>query len=417
MRRPCPPALAFAVALFTLPSSALAREHIIQPQETLGHIAIRYGCPVGSILAANRETLSAADKIWPGQVLRIPRCKGKASGKKQGAAAATACDWGATNFEAKTLRKKMRAAGFKAPEKFRAMVMETRLSRNKKHIRSHRLLSYGKLAWAHQGWNPASTVKLFSAIGALEQLRRHGFGVGTTVTFHYKSGDRTFPLTQLFEEAVHLSKNIPHNRLVQLAGFDDLNGPGGTLQRAGLDHTYIMRAYAVKEWTAQGQDRRLRHSPAITLREGRRTKRLPARKGKGRYPCMGAACTSLSDLAKTMCRMMLHEQLPAKRRFRLGRPGAGQSPHLRLLRQAMDAKREGRTDRVWDAFERAFPPAQGYKLFRKAGFSRDWLSENIYIYHPGQHTRWIVAMAGYPGRGSLTSAAKVIAGLIKGGKL
>ncbi len=116
-----------------------------------------------------------------------------------------------------------------------------------------------------------------------------------------------------------------------------------------------------------------------------------------------------------MCRMMLHEQLPRHRRLRLG--GSGQGPHLRLLRQAMDRKRKGRTDRVWDAFQRAFPPEKGYALFRKAGFSRDWLSENIYIYNPKQRRRWIVTMAGYPGRGSLTSAAKIIAELIRSGKL
>ena len=411
------PHLALALALVVLPRPALARTspYTVQRDETLGHIAMRHGCSVAQLMAANRETVSAPDKIWPGQVLRVPACQGKPSASKGGVVTPTSCNWSSANFETRSLRKKMHAAGFKPPRRFRAMVVETRLSRDQRRVRSHRLLSYGRLAWEHMSWNPASTVKIFSAIGALEQLRRHGFGVGTRVTFHYKKGDRTFPLSQLFEEAVHLSKNIPHNRLVQLAGFDFINGPGGTFKRAGLDFTYIMRAYALEEWTAQGQSRWLRDSPAITLREGRRVKRLPARKGKGRYPCHGAACTSLSDLAKTMCRMMLHEQLPRRARFRLG--GTTQSPHLRLLRQDMDAKRKGRTDRVWDAFEKAFPPDQGYKLFRKAGFAREWLSENIYIYNAKQMTRWIVTMAGYPGRKSLTSAAKIIARLIKGGKL
>ena len=411
------PAL-LALALILLPSTlagARPSTYIIQQDETLGHIAIRHGCSVKELMAANRETLKAPEKIWPGQQLRIPTCAGKPSSRRGGAATATSCNWSPDDFQTKTLRKKMLAAGFKPPKRFRAMVVETHLSRDQRRVRRHRILSFGRLAWEHMGWNPASTVKIYSAIGALEQLRRHGFGVSTRVTFHYKKGDLTFPLEQLFEQAVHQSKNIPHNRLTQLAGFDFLNGPGGTFRRAGLDHTFIMRAYALDEWKAQGQSRWLRDSPAITLKEGRRKKRLPARRGKGRHPCQGAACTSLSDLAKTMCRMMLHEQLPKRRRLRLG--GASQSPHLRLLRQSMDAKRKGRTDRVWDAFEEAFPPDQGYKLFRKAGFAREWLSENIYIYNPKQSTRWIVTMAGYPGRGSLTGAAKIIARLIKGGDL
>ena len=467
------------------PARGRTRKVTIRDGDTVGHIAYRNGCTIEQLMAANKETLKAPDKIKPGQELRLPRCGGKKSkasgsrpryhlvqsgesiwnigarygctlkemmdsnhrrlkdprliqidqklrvprcgpvgkevskkgGTRGGATALIAgqCSWGPDDFEVRILRRKMLAAGFKAPRKFRAMVVQTRLSRDQKRVTGHRLLSYGRLAWEHWGWNPASTVKLYSAIGALEQVRRQGFGVGARVTFHYKKGDKTFLLKELFEEAVHLSKNIPHNRLVQLAGFDFLNGQGGTLQRAGLDHTYVMRAYAAQQWRAEGHSRWLRDSPPITLREGRKRKKLRARKGKGRYPCGGAACTSLSDLAKTMCRMMLHEQLPRHRRLRLG--GSGQGPHLRLLRQAMDRKRKGRTDRVWDAFQRAFPPEKGYALFRKAGFSRDWLSENIYIYNPKQRRRWIVTMAGYPGRGSLTSAAKIIAELIRSGKL
>ncbi len=408
-------------ALAPAAASAGGGKVTVRQDETLGHIALRTGCSVDQLMAANRGVLKAPDKIWPGQELQVPRCQGRKGGKgREGRGAAGRfvrgqCDWSADDFAEGALRNKMRKRGFSPPKKFRAMVAEIRLSRGGTRVQSHRLLSYGKLASEPYGWNPASTVKLFSAIGALELLRRHRFGVKTQVTFHYRKGDRTFGIQDLFEEAVHLSKNIPHNRLVQLAGYDALNGKGGTLRRAGLEHTYIIRAYAAQQWASQGHGKRLKKSPAITLREGKRRKKLPARVGKGRYPCQGAACTTLSDLAKTMCRMMLHEQLPRRRRLRLG--DDGQSQHLKLLRRAMNRKRKGRSDRVWDAFARAFPEKEGYALFRKAGFSRDWLSENIYIYNPKHRSRWIVALAGYPGRGSLTGAAKIIAALIKGGDL
>ena len=77
----------------------------------------------------------------------------------------------------------------------------------------------------------------------------------------------------------------------------------------------------------------------------------------------------------------------------------------------MKRRKRGQDD-VWDAFEKAFPAARGYKLFRKAGFSEDWLSDNIYIYSRRSRVRWIITLAGYPGRGSLSRAAEVIAGII-----
>jgi len=325
----------------------------------------------------------------------------------------TDCSWSAEQIENDALRAPMKARGLQPPSRFRALVVETELRGGR--IARHRLLAWGKQASDYQGWNPASTVKLFSAISALELLRRYGFGVETQVTFHYPKGKQTFAIKDLFEDAVHWSKNVPHDRLVQLAGFDFLNGPGGTLQRAGLEHTFIMAAYAQKAWTAEGHSPSLRESPPITLEEGKRKRRLPARRGAAKVPCGSSACTTLSDLAKTMCKMMLNEQLPPEKRFRLG--GGGQSPQLKMLRQDMESKRKGSHDPVWDVMERAFPPSKGYLLFRKAGFSQDWLSENMYVYRRRSRQRWIIAMAAYGGRDCLTGAAEVIAKLISSGAL
>ena len=115
-------------------------------------------------------------------------------------------------------------------------------------------------------------------------------------------------------------------------------------------------------------------------------------------------------------------QLPPARRLGFGRKGAlnEQGPHLQFIRQRLNRKRKGRKDPIWDIFERRFIPkgSQGAagqgkpQLFRKNGFARQWASENIYVYLPGRRERWIVTLAGYPGRYSLTKAAEVIANLI-----
>jgi hypothetical protein len=317
----------------------------------------------------------------------------------------------------------MRERGFTPPEKFRALVVKTTLSTDGSRIEGHQLWDYRGQGAKAAGWNPASTIKIYSGVAALQRLRSLGFSPRARVTFHDAGGDKRFALDALYEDAVHWSKNLPHNRLVQLAGFDYLNGADGPLQRAGLDHSYIMRAYAVTKWLAQGQVSSLRPSPAITVREkGRKTVELPAQKGSGKYPCYGAACTSLSDLARMMCTLMLHEQLPRGRRLAFGRRGAEneQGPHLAFIRQRLNRKRKGKKDPVWDIFERRFIPKASRgaasrgkpQLFRKSGFARQWASDALYVYLPGTRERWIVVMAGYPGRYALTEAAKLIATIL-----
>lgn len=392
------------LALLTLASTpALAKKrHTVRRGETLWGIGRRHACSADRILEANRGILRSARGLRPGQVLTIPDCGEGGTGP---------CLWRAADVQTGRLRRLMKGHGFKAPQSFRALVVRFTLSEDGRRVIDRQAFDYGGASGEVGGWNPASAIKLFSAVSALERVDELGFGPRAQVTFHYKGGARSFGLTELIQEAMRDSKNIPHNRLVQLAGFDFLNGEDGSLQRVGLEHSYIMRAYEASRWTAEGHARSLARSPRITLKERGRKKTLKARKGATGYPCHGAACTSLSDLARMMCVMMLHEQLPPSQRLRLG--GEGQGPHLRLLRRAMDERRKrGKVDHVWDVLAKALPKEHGYRFFRKAGFSRGWLSDNLYIYNPYRRTRWIVTMAGHPGRTTLTSAARAIARVI-----
>ena len=392
---------------------AQARTHTVKVGESLSGIAPKYDCSLSELMAAN-PSLKSPDRIRSGQRLKIPRCVAGGPPKN--------CSWRAEHIDSKSLGDKMRRRGFKPPQKFRALVVKTTLSKDGSKIERHELWDYRNKGARPDGWNPASTIKLYSGVAALQRIRGLGFSPQAKVTFHDERGDETHALDALYEDAVHWSKNVPHNRLVQLAGFDYLNGAEGPLQRAGLEHSYIMRAYAKGKWTKMGQSSSLRRAPAITLREGRKVKRLDAQKGSGKYPCYGAACTSLSDLTKMMCTLMLHEQLPSAKRLGFGRRGAAneQGPHLKFIRQRLNRKRKGKKDPIWDIFERRFIPkaargeaAQGrHQLFRKNGFARQWASENIYVYLPGSRVRWMVALAGYPGRYSLTEAADIIAALI-----
>lgn len=439
--RPSPqsrPALLLVLVLVLPAFTAAAQEkepkaHEVKKGENLYRIGKKYGCSAEEIFAANLDRLESIKKVFPGQELLIPgHCtgekvpvgKGKGKNLSERRGKCRNCRWKAKHINHRKLKAEMKRLGFKAPKDFRALVVKTVLTKDKKGILRHEVYDYGGKASNRGGWNPASTIKLFSGVSAIERIRELGFSPKAKVTFHYKGGDKTYTVEDLFEEAVHLSKNIPHNRLVQLAGFDHLNGPKGTLKRAGLEHSYVMRAYEASNWEAEGHSRRLNSSPAITLKEGKKAKKIRAKTSRRKYSCSSAACTSLSDLAKMMCTVMLHEQLPHAGRLRLGR-GDSQGKHLLFLRRKLNRRRMRKKDPVWDVLERHFIPKAerdtprkgGYQLFRKAGFSYDWLSENMYIYTPKGRVRWIVSMAGYPGRDSLTDAADIIARIIKEDRL
>ena len=417
--RQCLALLSWLALTTAIPAAAAAEAavHVVRSGETASGIAARYGCSLAALSHANPRDLAQPDRLRAGARLVIPATCAK--GGRVAAPRVTDCGWSKAQIQSGVLKELMRARGFKAPRGFRALVVKTVLTRDQTDIDHQQAWDWGGRASDPAGWNPASTVKLFSAVAALELLHEHGLSVDTEASFHYPRGDRTFTVADLFHRAMHLSKNLPHNRLTQLAGFDRVNGPDGTLQRVGLHDSYVQRAYAWSKWRAEGQPRWLKESPPITLKDGRRVVELPARASTlGKTPCRSSACTSLADLARMMCVMMLHEQLPANRRLRLG--GATQGPHLQMLRRAMWDKREGRTDKVWDEIEAVFPRESGYLLFRKAGFSEGWLSENMYIYPKDDRTdrhRWVLAMAAKGGRGALTDAARVIAELIRDGEL
>lgn len=335
------------------------------------------------------------------------------------------CNWSDRSINTTRLPQLMKEMGFKPPARFRALLVRVELDRKANLISKMNLYAYGTSATRVDGWNPASTIKLYAAVSALERLNELGYGPKTTVTFHYPRGDKKISLQKLLEEDLHKSDNIAHNRMVQLAGFDYLNGPRGTLRRAGMRDSAILRAYAQSQWEAEGNSKILRASPRITLQQpksGRYSAKknvLPESTGTAKVKCQSAACTSLSDLGKMMCHLMLHEQLPQRHRLKLG-TGPNQSPMLAFFRQRLNRVRDA-NDGVWLALERHLipksqrgQPSKGsYQLFRKAGFSQDWLSDNIYVYQPHSKVRWIVVMAAYPGRKSLDQAADIIARIIK----
>ena len=443
--------LLLAGLLYSVPADAArkrARQYTIKSGDALAAVAGRFGCTVWEFLDAN-PSIKDPNRIRIGQKLTVPKCDPKARKKRakkrrsiqkrQRGQTGKICNWRGTQVNSTTLAKRMKIKGFRSPEKFRALIARFdltpyprgfwRWSRKRQRrwrasverVERQTLYDYAGRSDKWGGWNPASTIKIYPAMAVLERLERHGLTPKAKVTFHYEKGDETFRVSDLITKAVAPSKNIAHNRLVQMAGYDGLNGDRGFFKKYGLANTYIVKAYDQSGWRARGQSASFLKTPAMTLKEGRKRIRWPAKTGK-KVPCYGSVCTSIGDLARFHCRLMLHEQLqPRKRRFDV--PTAILHSGIRKNLRGVQLGTEHREKRVRHRGREVVLGLQKslkgdrYMFYTKPGFARDWFSDVVYVYDSKSRTRWIVAMAGYPGRSSLNEASRVVGELIVEGAL
>ncbi len=323
------------------------------------------------------------------------------------------CQWQPEDVDKTRLAALLAARNFHPPSNFRAFVAVLDVQGD--GIRQLRAFDWDGHGDDPNGWNPASTVKIFSSVGAIEEMRARGAGKGGEVVFDYPRGKRAFSFAQLLWLAIWESDNIAHDRLMQIAGFDRLHGRAGVLARAGLEHSAVMRAYQTHEWEADGHSRFFKDSPGFAVKVGKRTVKVPPRQGEATPACKSAACTSLQELSRMLCTVMMHEQLPAKHRLDLG--DGKDNALLKQLREALRTKRTKHPDGTWQAFADAFPGKKSASgtpslVYKKGGFADDWVSDNLFIRGPGNR-RFLVAFSAHGGRTVLDHAARLIAELLK----
>jgi hypothetical protein len=296
--------------------------------------------------------------------------------------------------------------GFVAPERFKALVGEITLQNGSV---AARWFDYRGTSTDRDDWWPASSIKLYAAIAALEKSRSLGFSPRATLTYHYESTEEATyraRLAEIVRHAIVSSNNLAFDRLVELVGMDSINREFFTAEN-GLARTVFLRAYGGRNRHPDTGYAINRHSPPITIELGRRVREIPARDGTGAYDCPEQGnCTTLRELSGAMYRVMLHEHLPPDRRFDLD------EPELSLLRRVLEAERREHGELLVDAIRTGFGPGATVRVFHKPGFAYRWTSDVMFIHRTDTDQRFIIAVAGWPGRRVLDEALTHIAAII-----
>ncbi len=315
--------------------------------------------------------------------------------------------WSIEALDRTTLPALFEEVGFSPPVGLKALVV--RVVRAKDGP-TYLFYDFSGTSLDRDDWWPASTVKVFAAVAALERLRGWGFSPSATVTFHDNKQDVERSVEWLVRQAITHSDNAAFDMLVEVVGGDEMNQ---WLREKGFLHTVLLRGYSRRHVDPKTKRGILRVSVPITIREpGRPTRHLPTRHGRFRSGCRDQGnCTTLWDLADCLRRVMLHEDLAEAERFALGRE------EVQLLQSALSAPRE-RGLGVVSGIKAAFPEG-GVTCYHKPGFALDWFSDHVFVRVGGAEcpdAEWLVAMAAPGGRDALDEAARVVGRLLASGR-
>ena len=305
------------------------------------------------------------------------------------------------------LEQRLRETGFEPPEKFKALVGI--VEAGAEESRCERWFDWAGTSTDRDDWWPASTVKLYAAIAALQRNRRMGFRPRARLLFNYSDEEpveRT--LREIVRRAIIRSDNHAFNRLVEYAGFNWIN-QRFFVSRNGLQGTVFLRAYnshRLDPETGYGVNRA---SPPIMVRSQSRERLIPARVGRGEFSCPEQGnCTTLRSLADAIRRVMLHEELPAEQRFRVG------PRELRVLRGALEAPRREHGRLLVESIRRGFGGDESVRVYHKPGFAYQWSSEVMAVHQESTGRWFFISAAAWPGRRSLDDGLERIARLLAG---
>lgn len=185
---------------------------------------------------------------------------------------------------------------------------------------------------------PASTIKLYTAVAALELLTERGFPLDTVVTFEHRDADGRWVLDtarsvrEMLSEVFRRSSNEDYTLLLRMVGIDRLNTKF-LIPAKGFQSSALMRGYVLgRPWVyvrAEPQRVRLRAADGLQSETHEHTwsgRSYSEERGATIIDAKTGNVTTTRDIVECLRRVLYHEYLPAEERFNLT---AGQLAFLR----------------------------------------------------------------------------------------
>jgi hypothetical protein len=230
---------------------------------------------------------------------------------------------------------------------------------------------YAESGWATDFW-PASTIKLYAVLAALELVHEQGLPLESAAVFEHRTAEgrwvldcaRTIP--EMLHAVFQRSSNEDYTLLLRLVGIDRINTQFLAPER-GFPHSALMRGYVLdrpnvyvrtepQRITLRGPD-----GKTVTIEHTWSGHSYSADRGATIFDAKTGNVTSPRELAECLRRVLFAESLPEKERYRI-------SPAmLEFLRHGGDGlcglenKGEASGPHSWlDAADAVFPKARFY---------------------------------------------------------
>jgi hypothetical protein len=175
---------------------------------------------------------------------------------------------------------------------------------------------------------PASTIKLYAVIAALELLHARGFSLDTALLFEHREKNGAWTLDcarsmrEMMSEVFRRSSNEDYTLLLRFVGIDRIN-TAFLVPEKGFPHSALMRGYVVGRPYGYVREEPQR----ITMRaaDGRTEtiehtwsgRAYSEERGATVFDARTGNVTSARELAECLRRVLFHDELPEAERYRI----------------------------------------------------------------------------------------------------
>lgn len=247
------------------------------------------------------------------------------------------------------------------------------------------------------GFWPASTIKLYAAVHALERLNELGMPFDVVLQFEHREDDAWVldcarSMKEMLSEVFKRSSNEDYTLLLRFCGIDGINTSFLVPDR-GFPHSALMRGYVTGR--PYGFIREEPQRITLIAQDGARKVVEHEWSGRAYSKERGATvisettgnCTSTAELAECMRRVMFHESIPEQDRYNLT------DEQARFLREGDQGYSGMKSDSGYsykDAVDQVFPNAVYY---RKTGMISNYHLDIAYFEDPDTGARFILSLA------------------------